>query len=81
MNKVIWHLPKKIVLNFCQVDLIVVTHEGRKAGQKNVANDSKRPHVCNVDDDDDGDDTDYDDGDYGSDDGVDDGDEREDKNM
>ena len=71
MNKVIWHLPKKIVLNFCQVDLIVVTHEGRKAGQKNVANDSKRPHVCNVDDD--GDDTD--DG------GVDEGDELEDKNM
>ena len=47
------------------MDLIVVTHEGRKAGQKNVANDSKRPHICNVDDD--GDD--------------DDGDEREDKNM
>ena len=73
MNKVIWHLPKKIVLNFCQVDLIVVTHEGRKARQKNVANDSKRPHVCNVDDDggdDDGDD-------YGGD----EGDEREDKNM
>ena len=73
MNKVIWHLPRKIVLNFCQVDLIVVTHEGRKARQKNVANDSKRPHVCNVDDDggdDDGDD-------YGGD----EGDEREDKNM
>ena len=31
------------------MDLIVVTHEGREAGQKNVANDSKRPHVCNVD--------------------------------
>ena len=61
----------KIVLNFCPVDLIVVTHEGRKARQKNVANDSKRPHVCNVDND--GDDT--------EDHGVDDGDEREDKNM
>ena len=80
MNKVIWHLPKKIVLNFCQVDLIVVTHEGREAGQKNVANDSKRPHVCNVDDD--GDDEDDDGGDDDGDDyGVDDGDEREDKNM
>ena len=50
------------------MDLIVVTHEGREAGQKNVANDSKRPHVCNVDDD--GDDTD-DGGDYGSDDDYD----------
>ena len=73
MNKV----PKKIVLNFCQVDLIVVTHEGRKARQKNVANDSKRPHVCNVDDDTDDDGGDDDGDDYG----VDDGDEREDKNM
>ena len=65
----IWYLPKKIVLNFCQVDLIVVTHEGREAGQKNVANDSKRPHVCNVDND--GDDTDDDGGDYGGDDDYD----------
>ena len=73
-------MPKKIVLNFCQVDLIVVTHEGRKARQKNVANDSKRPHVCNVDDD--GDDTDDGGGDDDGDDyDVDDGDEREDKNM
>ena len=69
MNKGIWHLPKKIVLNFCQVDLIVVTHEGRKARQKNVANDSKRPHVCNVDND--GDDTDDDGGDYVGDDDYD----------
>ena len=71
------------------MDLIVVTHEGRKAGQKNVANDSKRPHVCNVDDDgddtddddDDNDGDDDDDGDGGDDYGGDDGDEREDKNM
>ena len=43
------HLLRIFFFNLCQVDLIVVPHEGRKAGQKNVANDSKRPHVCNVD--------------------------------